>query len=108
MKQNEYLNTFVYKGHMINLGIDDNGQQFFIEYMGEDGTLKEESCGAYNSNYMDAVEFLFGDPKDCEHYGLGICENVLCHGYCGECPYNTFVISRNIRMKMDKENFDKE
>ena len=38
MKQEEYIKTIVYNGQMINLGNDDHGQTYFLEYA-EDGKL---------------------------------------------------------------------
>ena len=62
MKPEEYVTTIVYNGHMINVGEDDYGQQYFLEYLDEDGTLEIAGCGSYNNNYMEVVEVLFGDP----------------------------------------------
>ena len=91
MKREEYIKTDVYNGHMYNVGVDDYGQQYFIEYADENGELAEECCGAYNENYMSAVEYLFGYPELCEHYDHphiddGICRDILSHGYCSSCP----------------------
>ena len=96
MKQEEYVKTDVYNGHMYNVGVDDYGQQYFIEYMNENGELAEECCGAYNANYMGAVEALFGGPELCEHYDHphidenGLCKQKFSHGYCGNCPNAIF------------------
>ena len=51
MKQEEYIKTIVVYGKMVNIGIDDYGQQYFIEFVNDEGELKEISCGAYNSDY---------------------------------------------------------
>lgn len=100
MEKKEYLTTVVMHGKMINVGIDDAGQQYFFEYIDDDGVLRWLGCGAYNGDYHEALESLWGEPEDCEHYGLGICtDHVLDHGYCIRCPYNKLIIERNIRMK---------
>ena len=33
MKKEEFIESGVYNGHMYNIGLDDYGQQYFIEYM---------------------------------------------------------------------------
>ena len=91
MKREEFVESGVYNGHMYNVGLDDYGQQYFIEYMDEKGNLTEEGCGAYNTNYISKIEFLFGTPELCEHYDHphienGICRDACSHGYCGFCP----------------------
>lgn len=45
MKQDEYIKTIVYNDRMINIGLDDAGQTYFIEYV-EDGELKEACVGS--------------------------------------------------------------
>lgn len=68
MKQNEYIKTIIFNGHMINLGNDDNGQTYFIEYA-EDGELKEECIGPYITDYEDYIEWRFGNPEiNCPIY----------------------------------------
>lgn len=61
MRQEEYITTVVYKNRMINVGLDDPGQQFFLEYVDDNGQLKEFGCGAYNSDYNNVIKYLFGD-----------------------------------------------
>ena len=56
MKQNEYFKTIVVYGKMVNVGVDDNGQQFFLEFVNDRGELIEVGCGAYNSNYEDEAK----------------------------------------------------
>ena len=91
MKQEEYIKTGVYNGHMYNVGMDDYGQQYFIEYIDENEKLAEVCCGAYNNNYMIEVERLFGKAEFCEHFDHphidnGVCRDVFSHGYCNLCP----------------------
>ena len=58
MKQSEYFKTIVVYGKMVNVGVDDTGQQFFLEYVNDRGELVEVGCGAYNSNYEDEAKAL--------------------------------------------------
>lgn len=68
MKREEYIKTIVYNGNMINIGIDDAGQTYLIEYV-EDGQLKEECVGSYIMGYEDYVEWRFGEPEiNCSIY----------------------------------------
>lgn len=41
MKQEEYIKTIVVYGKMVNVGIDDYGQQYFIEFVNSKGELEE-------------------------------------------------------------------
>lgn len=88
MKATEYIKTIVYNGHMINIGLDDNGQQYFLEYVDENKHLVEVGCGSYNTDYQYEIEHLFGFYTQCVAYGLGPCEQYFAHGYCHNCPYN--------------------
>ena len=56
MKANEYVKTIVVYGKMVNIGLDDCGQQYFIEYVNDDGELVEEGCGAYNTDYLSCAK----------------------------------------------------
>ena len=58
MKQEEYVRTIAYKVRMFNLGLDDYGQQYFIEYVDSEGNLQEFGVGAYCSDYMEAIEYI--------------------------------------------------
>lgn len=90
MKQEEYIKTIVYNGHMINVGIDDYGQTYFIEYV-EDGKLKEECIGAYVGDYEDYIEYKFGEPEtDCPIYNDVITTDTMSctepwRGFCSKC-----------------------
>ena len=59
MRKEDYLETIVYNGKMINLGDDDYGQQYYIEFVDDNGELQEIGCGAYNFDYMRVIEYLF-------------------------------------------------
>lgn len=56
MKTNEYIKTIVVYGKMVNVGMDDYGQQYFLEYVNEDGELVEVGCGAYNFDFEDVAK----------------------------------------------------
>lgn len=88
MTREEYIKTVVYNGHMINIGMDDNGQQYFLQYV-EGDQLIEVGCGAYNENYQSYIEHLFGEPEQCVLYHtLDTCDQILAHGYCSKCSKN--------------------
>lgn len=90
---------------MVNVGMDDYGQQFFLEYFDEDThKLIEVGCGAYNTDYHYEIERLFGSPKQCASYGVGACELIFAHGYCNRCPYNILRIERNAGADQDDSN----
>lgn len=56
MKQEEYVKTIVVYGKMLNVGMDDYGQQYFLEYVDDNGELQEIGCGAYNSDIEDVAK----------------------------------------------------
>lgn len=56
MKQEEYIKTIVVYGKMVNVGIDDYGQQYFIEFINDNGELIEVGCGAYNFDVEDVAK----------------------------------------------------
>lgn len=56
MKQEEYVKTIVIYGKMLNVGMDDYGQQYFLEYVDDNGELQEIGCGAYNSDIEDVAK----------------------------------------------------
>ena len=56
MKNEEYLKTLIVYGKMVNVGVDDNGQQYFIEFVNSKGELEEIGCGTYNHDYEDIAK----------------------------------------------------
>ncbi len=56
MKRDEYVKTIVVYGKMVNIGMDDYGQQYFIEFVNENGELTEIGCGAYNFDVEDVAK----------------------------------------------------
>lgn len=65
MKAEEYIKTVVFNNRMINIGLDDYGQSYFIEYLDDEGNLKEESCYGYCS-YEIYLEDRFGGCENCD------------------------------------------
>ena len=49
--------SIIYKGHLINLFLDDYGQCWHIQFE-EDGKLVDESCGTYES-WQDYIDWRF-------------------------------------------------
>lgn len=91
MKPEEFITSVKLGGKLINIGLDDYGQCYFVEYV-EDNEIKELGLGTYNFEYMDEVEYLFGDPEiDCPIYVkdaiLYKCEKPN-RGFCSKCPYS--------------------
>lgn len=90
MKQDEYIKTIIYNGHMINIGLDDYGQTYFIEYA-EDGELKEECVGPYVTDYEDYIEWRFGNPEiNCPiYYDVVTTDTESCtkldQAFCDKC-----------------------
>ena len=92
MLRDEYVETLVLNGKMINIGIDDAGQCYFVEWVDDNGKLKQESCGTYNFNYKGYAEYKFGSPEiDCIYYSIqnskSNCEHRNKFGYCDKCCY---------------------
>lgn len=54
MRKEEYIGTLEIRGHKVDVGMDDYGQQYFFEYI-EDGELQEVGVGTYES---EVVEFI--------------------------------------------------
>ena len=99
MKKEEYIETIVINNHMINIGLDDYGQTYFLEYIGEDGELVEDCVGSYETDYKGYAQCLFETPENCEYFG--VCRNDECQyenkTYCFKCQYSPMVIARNKR-----------
>lgn len=57
MNEEEFVKDLEVCGVKIKLGIDDCGQQYFFEYIDENGETKEVSLGSYNFGYMDDIEY---------------------------------------------------
>lgn len=66
MKREEYVETIVCKGRMVNVGIDDAGQQYFFEYLNHKGELQEVGCGAYNADYLGTIADYFDPVREMD------------------------------------------
>lgn len=65
MKQEEYIKTIVFNGKMFNIGFDDEGQCYLIEYLLGD-QIVEETCPTYY-HFEDYLEDKFGGCENCNH-----------------------------------------
>ena len=63
MKQEEYIKTIVVYGKMVNIGMDDYGQQYFLEFLNDNGELVEIGCGLYNTDYEYAAKSIIDHRK---------------------------------------------
>lgn len=91
MKRDEYIKTVIFNDRMINVGLDDYGQTYFIEYA-EDGELKEECVGSYIDDYEDYIEYRFGVPEiNCPIYNDMVTSETECctsrnkRAFCATC-----------------------
>lgn len=67
MKSEEYVTTVVFNGKMINIGLDDFGQCYFIEFLDDNGQLVQEACYNFCSSYLDYIEDRFGGCANCKN-----------------------------------------
>ena len=90
MKQEEYIKTIVYNGINIDVGLDDYGQSYFIEYT-ENGQLQTECVGTYVFDYEDYIEWRFGNPEiNCSIYNDVVTTDTECctqldKAFCTKC-----------------------
>lgn len=59
MKPEELLFTINAFGKEIKIGDDDYGQCYFFEYTNDDGTIYEDSCGTYNTDFLEYIYWHF-------------------------------------------------
>lgn len=45
MKKEEFVESIFFNGKLVNIGLDDASQSYFIEYVDDRGNLNEESAG---------------------------------------------------------------
>ena len=57
--QEEFVESIIVNGRLVNVGLDDYGQQYFFQYVDDTGELKEVGCGSYNTNYRQEIEDYF-------------------------------------------------
>ena len=91
MNKEEFIATIKLNGKIINVGLDDNGQCYFLEYVNDKKELVQISCGTYNTNYQWCAEEILGEPLvDCPYYNLTKakgenCEHKNKFGFCHRC-----------------------
>ena len=61
MTKEEYIKTFNVNGIKVDLGLDDYGQCYFIEYTDKSGNKKSTSLGTYNTHYMESVYYILDE-----------------------------------------------
>ena len=59
MTKEEYIKTLEVCGTKVDLGLDDYGQCYFIEWTDKNGEKKETGLGTYNFNYLEEIYCLF-------------------------------------------------
>ena len=52
-----YVGSVICNGYLVNIFLDDYGQQYFYQYLDKDGNLQETGCGSYNFDYLSAIEY---------------------------------------------------
>ena len=57
MKREDYIESKVINGYLVNIGIDDYGQCYYFEFLNKEGKLEEVSCGTYNLDYMEEIDY---------------------------------------------------
>ena len=104
MKKEEYLKTILFKGKMFNIGINDAGQCYIIEYVDEKGQLVEECCYSYTP-YEIYLEDRFDGCEWCEklHY---LKKGNEIYGY--SCGINQDIITPFNTIKPCEEKEKKE
>ena len=65
MKSEEYVTSLVINGKLVNIGVDDYGQCYFLQYYNEDSKeIEEIGLGTYNEDYEEeAKAFLRTDTQ---------------------------------------------
>lgn len=59
MTKEKYIKTFNICGHKIDLGLDDYGQCYFIEWTDSKGAAQSANFGSYDSDYMRNIYYTF-------------------------------------------------
>lgn len=60
MIKEDYCKTFEINGVKVDLGMDDYGQCYYVEWE-EDGKLKKMGLGTYNMDYMETMYLMFDE-----------------------------------------------
>ena len=95
LKPDEYITSIKLNNQLVNIGLDDNGQSYFVEYLNpENQELIQVGLGTYNTDYQYTAEELLGNPEiDCKYYEESKSKNCNCEfknkfGYCHRCYYS--------------------
>lgn len=63
MKSSEYVTTVLVKNYVVNIGIDDYGQCYFIEWVekneNHENELRQLSLGTYCTDYLESTYSIF-------------------------------------------------
>lgn len=51
-----YICSYICNGKLVNVFMDDYGQQYFYEYVDDEGNLQSVGCGAYAFDYEAQIE----------------------------------------------------
>ena len=88
MRDREYVASLKLNKQLVNIGLDDNGQCYFVEYVDpKTNEDKRVSLGTYNSDYEYAAQELLGEPTiDCPYYNL----TLLFHNLYDQNPYQRY------------------
>ena len=54
--QKEYITSVICNNHLVNVFLDDYGQQYYFQFVDNNGILQTKTCGTYESNYMEQIE----------------------------------------------------
>ena len=59
MTEQEYIKTLHINGQDIDLGLDDYGQCYFIEWTDNAGKKQDLGLGTYNFRYLEEIYYMF-------------------------------------------------
>lgn len=105
MRKEEFVENLNIQGTFVSIGLDDNGQSYFMEYVKPNCVNDEiiiENFGSYESDYKFCAEYKLGTYEKCDTYniltdplfgddedsiGNSNCNCKGAYGYCYACPY---------------------
>ena len=88
MKKEEFVESIFFNGKLVNIGLDDASQSYFIEYVDDRGNLNEESAGGYNTDYRGYIEYALGTPDLREEYRkIRSDQNLSKNNVPKKCPH---------------------
>ena len=65
MNKEEYFKTIYIKDTKVDIGVDDYGQQYFLEFE-KDGEIQTIGCGAYQFDFIEQAVYYI-DPEGWEN-----------------------------------------